>query len=73
MHGCFLHPGFSFWRVGLAHDGHVRQLREYLDQFDCAGIDLELLPDLSDEDLCNIGVHAFGDRRRVLLALAPYS
>jgi hypothetical protein len=51
----------------------VVQLLHYMDHFDCAGIDLELLLELNDQDLYDVGMHAFGDRRRVLMALSPYS
>ncbi|TMV05629.1 tetratricopeptide repeat protein [Ruegeria sediminis] len=45
-------------------------LADYTDAFLENRIDLAILPDLSDEDLREIGVTALGDRRRLMRAIA---
>ena len=44
-------------------------LSEYADSFDRNRIDLSVLPDLTDEDLKELGL-VLGDHRRVLRAIA---
>lgn len=49
---------------------HALGLTDYADAFLQNKIDLEILPDLSDADLREIGVTALGDRRRLMRAIA---
>jgi SAM domain (Sterile alpha motif) len=43
-------------------------LSEYSDRFEENRIDLEILPDLTDQDLEKLGV-VLGDRRKILLSM----
>jgi class 3 adenylate cyclase/predicted ATPase len=45
-------------------------LSEYAGSFEEHRIDLSVLPDLTDQDLKELGVAALGDRRRILRAIA---
>lgn len=47
-------------------------LSEYADRFAESRIDLAVLPDLTDEDLKELGV-LLGDRRRILRLIADMS
>ncbi|WP_170134961.1 adenylate/guanylate cyclase domain-containing protein [Acuticoccus kandeliae] len=53
----------AVWLSGLG-------LGQYADAFEAAGVDGEVLPDLTADDLREIGVVAVGHRRKILSALA---
>lgn len=55
-------PAVREWLVSLG-------LSEYADSFAENRIDLSILPDLTDQDLKDLGV-VLGDRRRILRAIA---
>jgi class 3 adenylate cyclase len=43
---------------------------QYVDKFVENGIDVDLLPDLTNEDLKDLGIARLGDRKRLLMAIA---
>ena len=55
-------PAVREWLASLG-------LSEYADRFAENRIDLSILPDLTDQDLKDLGV-VLGDRRRILRAIA---
>src|SRR6476620_5047803 len=55
-------PAVREWLASLG-------LSEYADSFDENRIDLSILPDLTDQDLKDLGV-VLGDRRRILRAIS---
>jgi class 3 adenylate cyclase/tetratricopeptide (TPR) repeat protein len=52
----------SIWLAGL-------ELQTYQSAFEVNRIDWQMLPELSNDDLREIGVHALGDRKRLLSAI----
>ena len=48
-------------------------LGQYADAFERNAVELEVLPDQTDEDLRNFGVNAAGDRVRLRMAIAAVS